>query len=142
MDHISEVERKLTSYILEDGDVLLTARGTATRIAVFRRQDYPCIASANIVVIRPRHDLLDGIYLKMFLDSPLGNKILSSAQQGTVVVNLSFRDLQEIEIPLLSIAEQKKLTEEYERELTTYFSTVKTAEKRWHDTLEKLQAQI
>ena len=142
LDHISEVERKLTSYLLEDGDVLLTARGTATRIAVFRQQDYPCIASANIVVIRPRHDLLDGIYLKMFLDSPLGGKILSSAQQGTVVVNLSFRDLQEIEIPLPSIKEQKKLTEEYERELTAYLSTVKAAEKRWRDTLEKLQAQI
>ena len=142
LDHISEVERKLTSYILEDGDVLLTARGTATRVAVFRQQDYPCIASANIVVIRPRHDLLDGIYLKMFLDSPLGGKILSSTQQGTVVVNLSFRDLQEIEIPLPSIKEQKKLTEEYERELTAYLSTVKAAEKRWRDTLEKLQAQI
>ena len=142
LDHISEVERKITNYILEDGDVLLTARGTATRIAVFRRQEYPCIASANIVVIRPRQDLLDGIYLKMFLDSPLGNKILSSAQQGTVVVNLSFRDLQEIEIPLPRIEEQKKLTEEYERELHTYISTVKAAEKRWRNTLEKLQAQI
>lgn len=142
LDHISEVERKLTSYILEDGDVLLTARGTATRVAVFKQQEYPCIASANIVVIRPRHDLLDSIYLKMFLNSPLGNKILSSAQQGTVLVNLSFRDLQEIEIPLPPIAEQKKLTEEYERELTTYLSTVNAAEKRWHETLEKLQAQI
>lgn len=142
LDHISEVERKLTNYLLEDGDVLLTARGTATRSAVFRRQDYPCIASANMVVIRPRQDLLDSTYLKMFFDSPLGGKILSSAQQGTVVMNLSFRDVQEVEIPLPAIHEQKKLTEEYERELEVYLSTVKAAEERWNSTLEKLQAQL
>lgn len=127
---------------MEDVDVLLTARGTATRSAVFRRQDYPCIASANMVVIRPRQDLLDSTYLKMFFDSPLGRKILSSSQQGTVVVNLSFRDVQEVEIPLPAIHEQKKLTEEYERELEAYLSTVKAAEERWNNTLEKLQTRL
>ena len=95
-----------------------------------------------MVVIRPRQDLLDSTYLKMFFDSPLGGKILSSAQQGTVVVNLSFRDVQEIEIPLPAIQEQKKLTEEYERELELYLSTVKAAEERWNNTLEKLQARL
>lgn len=142
LDHISETERKLSNYMLEDGDVLLTARGTATRVAVFHQQDYPCIASSNIVVIRPRQDLLDSLYLKMFLDSPLGGKILASAQQGTVVVNLSFKDLQEIEIPLPRIEEQKTLTDEYKRELELYTATVKAAEERWSKTLVKLQSML
>lgn len=142
LEHISEPERKLTSYLLEDGDVLLPARGTATRIAVFRQQDYPCITSSNIIVIRPRQDLLDSVYLKMFFDSPLGAKILASVQQGTAVVNLSFRDLQEVEIPLPPMEEQKQMTNEYQRELDVYLKTIQNAEERWNNTLEKLQAML
>ena len=127
---------------MENGDVLLPARGTAIRTAVFRRQPYQCIASSNIIIIRPRQDLLDSTYLKIFLDSPLGGKILISAQQGTVLVNLSYRDLQEIEIPFASIEEQKKLTEEYIKELNIYLTTIKSAQNRWQNTLEKLRTNL
>ena len=142
LEYISESERKISSYILENGDVLLPARGTAIRTAVFRRQPYQCIASSNIIIIRPRQDLLDSTYLKIFLDSPLGGKILISAQQGTVLVNLSYRDLQEIEIPFASIEEQKKLTEEYIKELNIYLTTIKSAQNRWQNTLEKLRTNL
>lgn len=142
LEHIEESERKISGYLLEENDLLITARGTATRVGIFRKQDYPCIASSNLLAIRPRQDLLDSTYLKIFFDSPLGGKILLSAQQGTVLVNLSFRDLQEIEIPFPSLQEQKELAEEYKKELKLYLSTVKVAEERWQGTLEKLHSQL
>jgi hypothetical protein len=42
---------------------------------VFHEQKYPCIASSNVIVIRPDPKMLDSTYLKIFLDSPIGNKI-------------------------------------------------------------------
>ena len=77
LEHLQEEERKVFNYLLQEGDVLLPARGTAIRTAVFHSQSYPCIASSNLIVIRPDAKMLDSIYLKIFLDSPIGNKLIS-----------------------------------------------------------------
>ncbi len=142
LDHLEEEDRKLRNYILEDGDILVPARGTAVRTAIFEAQDYPCIASSNIVVIRPRKDLLNSVYLKMFLDSPLGGKLLESAQQGTTVINLSYKDMQSLEIPLPDMDKQESLAQEYQTELKTYLDTISKAESRWRTVLSRLQQQL
>jgi hypothetical protein len=142
LDHYSCEERKLVSYILEDGDIIIPARGTALRTAVFKKQPYTCIASSNLIVIRPRKDLLNSTYLKMFFDSPLGNKLLSSAQQGTTVINISYRDIQYIEIPLPEKSRQDVLAEEYEQELKIYLDGIREAEDRWNSVLNRLQEEL
>ena len=47
LDHLEEEERKVTNYLLKDGDLLIPARGTAIRVAIFKEQIYPCIASSK-----------------------------------------------------------------------------------------------
>lgn len=142
LDHLEEEDRKLRTYILEDGDILVPARGTAVRTAIFKKQKYPCIASSNLVVIRPRSNLLNSVYLKIFLDSPLGGKLLESAQQGIGVINLSYKDIQSLEIPLPDIAKQNALAKEYLTELTMYLESISEAESRWRSALSKLQEQL
>lgn len=139
LDHIDEEERKVANYLLQEGDVLLPARGTAIRTAIFRQQKYPCIASSNVIVIRPDAKLLDGLYLKIFLDSPLGNKMISSAQQGMTVMNISYKDLNVLEIPIPPLKEQQCTATEYAKELKQYRETVTAAEERWKGVLKKLQ---
>ena len=56
---------------------------------------------------------MSSVYLKLFLDSPLGNKLISSAQQGGAIMNISYKDLACLEIPVPSIAEQEKVAKEY-----------------------------
>ncbi|MBX4150741.1 restriction endonuclease subunit S [Paenibacillus lautus] len=142
LDHIEEEERKVANYLLRDGDILLPARGTAVRIVVFKEQKYPCIASSNIIVIRPNEKLLLGTYLKVFLDSPMGNKVLEGKQQGTVVINISYKDLKTLEIPLLRVEEQKVIAEEYEQERSRYVKSIRLAEDRWNEVIERLQKSI
>lgn len=139
LEHLQEEERKVFNYLLQEGDVLLPARGTAIRTAVFHSQSYPCIASSNLIVIRPDAKMLDSIYLKIFLDSPIGNKLISSAQQGTTVMNISYRDLKVLEVPIPPLDTQKAVVKEYLEELTNYRETVAAAEKRWTEVLTKLQ---
>jgi hypothetical protein len=142
LDHIEEEERKVANYLLKDGDLLLPARGTAIRIAVFKEQKYPCIASSNIIVIRPNEKLLLSTYLKVFLDSPTGNKVLSGKQQGTIVNNISYKDLKTIEIPLLRLEEQQAVVDEYEQELELYLESIKNAEDRWQSVVTRLQDNL
>lgn len=139
LDHFEEEERKVSNYLLQEGDVLLPARGTAIRTAVFHDQKYPCIASSNVIVIRPDAKKLDSTYLKIFLDSPIGNKLIGGAQQGMIVMNISYKDLNILEIPIPVLEAQKQTAKEYTEELKKYKDTIAAAEKRWSGVLDKLQ---
>lgn len=139
LDHLQEEERKVANYLLQEGDVLLPARGTVIRTAVFHEQTYPCIASSNVIVIRPDQRNLNGYYLKVFLDSPIGNKMISGAQQGMTVMNISYKDLNVLEVPLPNMEKQQAVVKEYQDELKKYSDTVAAAERRWGEVLQKLQ---
>jgi len=139
LDHLDEEERKVTNYLLKEGDVLIPARGTAIRTAIFDEQSYPCIASSNVIVIRPEPKMLNSTYLKLFLDSPLGEKMISGMQQGIAIINISYKDLKALEIPLPSIEEQQQKADEYANELLIYKDTIAAAEKRWNEVLDKLR---
>ena len=127
---------------MKSGDLLIPARGTAIRIAIFEEQSYPVIASSNVIVIRANDGRLSTTFLKVFLDSPLGRKILLARQQGTTVMNISYKELNDIEIPLPTIEEQEEIANEYKHELEIYKDTIYKAEKRWNDTLDKLRNKI
>lgn len=142
LDHVELEERKVSNYLLKDGDVLIPARGTAIRVAVFKEQSYPCIASSNLIVIRTNPSVLKNICLKLFLDSPIGQQVVMGMQQGTVVVNLSYKDLGNIEVPTPPIKEQEEMEELYIREREKYLSTVSKAEQRWKLMLEELQGKL
>lgn len=43
LDYIDDEERKVSKYLLKEGDLLLPVRGTAIKSAVFHQQPYPCI---------------------------------------------------------------------------------------------------
>lgn len=140
LDTINEDERKVSNYILQEGDLLLPGRGTVIRTSVFHTQSFPCIAHSNIIVIRPDKKKLSGVYLKVFLDSPLGNKLISGAQQGMTIMNISYKDLSTLEVPIPSMEEQEKVAEEYIKELKKYMDAVAIAETRWKNILGKLQS--
>ncbi len=139
MDHIQEEERKVTNFLLKEGDLLLPARGTAIRTAIFHEQDYPCIASSNVIIIRPNEKLLDSTYLKIFLDSPIGNKLISGAQQGMTIMNISYKDLSVLEVPVPPLLEQQEKVKKYHDELKNYQDMICAAETRWNEALTELQ---
>lgn len=142
LEHLEEEERKVASYLLQDGDLLIPARGTAIRVAIFKEQNYPCIASSNVIVIRSTDKSLSTTVLKLFFDSSLGRKLLITRQQGTAIINISYKELKHIVIPLPSIEEQEAITAEYEQELEAYKKAIQAAENRWSATLAKLEGKI
>jgi len=142
LDHLDEQERRVANYILKTDDLLLPARGTAIRTAVFNEQTYPCIASSNLIVIRPKSGALSGTYLKLFLDSAIGKKLIKSTQQGTAVMNISYRDLENIEIPYLPFEKQIEIAKKYQDGLAKYQETISSAEEKWQDTVRELEQNL
>lgn len=141
LDKIEDEKRKVSRYILEDGDVLVTARGTTIKTAVFKNQPMICIPSVNINVIRP-NDMLRGAYLKLFLASPVGVKMLRSLQRGTVVVNINYKDITELEVPVPPLAVQDALISEYHAGLELYTATIAAAEECWQNIQQNIQSKL
>ena len=90
------------------------------------------IASANVIVIRPNDKIL-GEYIKIFFESPIGMAIIKSFQRGTTIMNINYSDIMEMEIPLLSMDEQRKIIDKYNEELSIYKDATRKAENRWNN---------
>ena len=142
LDTIDEEERKVSRYLLQDGDVLIATKGFAVKVAVFKEQKKMVIASSNLCVIRPKGKLLNGTYLKLFLESETGMKLIKSLQRGTTIVNINYQDICELEIPTPLIDEQIEIANEYLEGLEVYTKVIKEAENAWskikHNVMRKL----
>ena len=142
LDHLDMEERKVSNYLLQDGDVLIPARGTALRVSIFEEQTYPCIPSSNLIVIRPDQKMLKSVCLKIFLDSEMGQKLLMGMQQGSTVVNISYKDLGSLEVPTPPIGDQEQMVDQYITERNRYKDAIQKAELRWKDVLGDLQSRL
>jgi type I restriction-modification system DNA methylase subunit len=130
MDTIEEEDRKIKRYELAGGDVILSCRGTAIKSAVFKAQNKTIIASANLIVIRPKEKVI-GEYIKIFFESPVGLAMIKSFQRGTTIMNINHSDIMEMEIPLIPMREQKEMISKYNNELNIYKKAISEAENRW-----------
>ncbi|OEF97529.1 restriction endonuclease subunit S [Desulfuribacillus alkaliarsenatis] len=134
LDSIDEQERKVDRYRLTDGDILITCRGTVNKIAIFNKRNqkhYIYIPSANIIVIRLK-EYIENQYVKIFLESPVGKKVIQSYQRGTIVMNINPSDIGEIEIPVVSHAKQLQIIKRYNEEHQYYLEEKKKLELRWN----------
>lgn len=141
MDTINEEDRKVKRYELTSGDVVLSCRGTAIKSAVFETQDKTIIASANLIVIRPK-EKVKGEFIKIFFESPIGLAIIKSFQRGTTIMNINYSDIMEMEIPLLTINKQQEMINQYNEELKVYKETIKKAEVRWSNIKDKIYNEL
>lgn len=142
LDSIEDDERKVSKYILQEGDVLVTSRGTLVKVAVFHKTNRPCVASSNINVIRTNNKVLNGEYLKLFLESSVGNKILKSLQRGTTIVNINYQDLGTIEVPVPMMDKQMELVSKYNEGLRVYKELLETAELAWSKLKSDIQNDL
>lgn len=141
LDQIQEDYRKVKRYEIEEGDLLLTCRGTVRKIAVAKGVPERTILSANLISIRFDQRVLSD-YVRVFLESPTGMQLVDSLQMGTTVMNLSPKDLGELEIPVPPLATQQKIAEEYQREHQHYLTTMAEANRRWETKRHQIYQQL
>lgn len=104
-----DLERdKANAYEVKEGDILLSSRGTAIKIAIVPALDKKLIASHNFIVIRPNNNV-NSYFIKSFLESPIGTYYISSKQKGTAVTVLSVKDIESILLPKVDTETQNKL---------------------------------
>lgn len=105
---------KTDMYIVQEGDVIVSNRGTSIKIAVVPKNEGNIILSHNFIGIRCGKKI-DPYYLKAYLDSPIGMYHLRSKQVGTNILTINPKDLKDVTVPVLDINEQFKIAEGFKQ---------------------------
>lgn len=105
-------EKKFEKYCLEDGDIIITAKNSTVKTAVYRQYgDTKAILTGNLIAIRLNKEIVLPYYLKTFLDSKVGQAEIKSIQTGTTIISITPNNLKEINISFLPLSEQRKLAD-------------------------------
>ena len=102
----SETNEKLSKYFLQDNDVLLLSSGPDNKVAIFKKQNYPCVSEKSLSVLRPDEEKINPNFLCAFLQGSIGKSLLKNIQTGASLVTINQKALGSIQIPFWSLKEQ------------------------------------
>lgn len=107
--YISEgLAKKLKSYVVKEGDLIISQRGTLG-LAVKVTKDFDgSIISANFIAIKEINEVLPD-FLQILLSSKLGQIQLIRKTSGQVQTKITTDDIKTIKIPILPIQTQQKI---------------------------------
>lgn len=136
--HINYKDTKLFKYCIQKGDVIISSKSSKIKIGVVDFEpDENIIVTGGMLVVRPDKSKLDPYYLKMFLDSKLGQQSLKTIQKGSVIVTINLSDFSEIEVPYIKLEDQRKLAFDYLTKLSTLLA-LKSELKKAEDDLDSI----
>ena len=113
-------DNKFDKFAIQYGDVVVTSKSSKVKtVVVDIEPKEKILVTGGMLIVRPQLDKLNPTYLKMFLDSDLGQSALKSIQKGTVIVTVTASGLSTIEIPMIDINKQQEKAERYNEKLST-----------------------
>lgn len=93
-------------YRLRKGDILITVRGKAIKVAYVEVEDDYLLFSQNFLAIRCGKKV-DPQFLKLYLQGPVAQFILTSKLSGTTIPVLNRKDLEQLPFPNIPMEEQQ-----------------------------------
>ena len=104
----------LSSYLVQKGDILLSVRGSTNKVELIEDGHDKLLVHANLVSLRVGAGY-DEHFLKLYLESSLGQILLTTLARGTTVKQISIQDLRLLPVPNLSLARQQEIVASYQR---------------------------
>lgn len=99
--HISEeCHEKLKRSKLRTGDILFSIAGAIGRVAVVTEEMLPANTNQALAIIRVTRDDIYLPYIKLILTSQIVKAQFERKKQGVAQLNISLKDINELEIPL------------------------------------------
>ena len=107
--------RNIEKFLLQEGDVVLLARGSSIRCCIVTPETAKerLLATANFIVLRLKQEHRSE-FLVAYFNSPLGKQALDHngvSVSTNVMKSLSLSGLKKLEVPFPSLEVQKKIAE-------------------------------
>lgn len=107
--------RKMEKYCLHNGDLVITARNTSIKTAIYEeKDDKKVILTGNLIAVRLDTKKINPYYLKTFFDSEIGQISIARIQTGTSIKIITPKNLGEMLISLPDMKIQKKIAQAYQ----------------------------
>ena len=124
----------LNRYTLRDGDFIFGKIGTIGRpIIIPSIQNYTL--SANVILIKPRLDVVNSKFLFYYLDSPVLLQLIKADTKSTSQPAYGIKKMREQIVPLPSTKEQKQIVSRVE----SLFSKADAIEEKYKNLKAKIE---
>ena len=135
---INSGDKDLSKHLLQIGDVILSSKGTNTKIAVINKikDGEKIIPSGSLIVIRLDKNKMNPTYLKAFFESEIGQLILGSIKTGITIPAITPGVLAMVEVKCPNIQEQEEFVDKYKMKYELY----KITEEKMNKYLKELKA--
>jgi restriction endonuclease S subunit len=103
---------RLEKHLLQEGDVLFTAKGTSNISYVYYPSYGQAVASSSFIVIRINENNKEKIkpeYLSWFLSFTPQIRLFHQRQIGTTIPSISIKELKEIEVDIPTMEKQEAI---------------------------------
>lgn len=137
-DNKIEPEKKwIDLYEIQEGDLIISSRGTLTKMAIVEKDVKPAILSGNLLLVRLNSNKYDVNVLKFYLESPVGQKLLEGLKTGTTVSVISPNSLAELLIPQID-RDIDDIAEQIKDSKNEYLEALKIAEEKYEEKKKML----
>jgi Type I restriction-modification system methyltransferase subunit len=133
------VDRDLSRHQLQRGDIILVAKGTRQKIAVFDRSENVYL-SINLMALRPKQ--IHPYFFKAYLESPLGEYYLTRSQSGTTLPVLTAKSLGQLPVPEELIRKANQIGESYQRFRSSYYEKLTELQKKYVSERNQLDDEM
>ena len=145
LDNLTPVElndiKRIEKYTVKKGEILLSGRGNAIKVAVVEDVPDNIIVSNNFIKITPNYNV-NPYFIKTYLESPVGQYYIESNQTGSTIKVLSASDLYEIPVPMLSKEEQNTVAERAITARRQYKEGLKKLEQKLKDDISEIYSYL
>ena len=108
-----DFEHYRSKATVKSGDVVISSKGSF-RAGVLADDSRDIIAASSVYILRPKTAKVLPGFLAVFLNSIIGQKLLSEKATGAVINTILRKDLENIQIPLPDIKKQEKIVQLYQ----------------------------
>jgi len=133
---------KVEKYQIQEGDILLSVRGTTDKLARITEDRPYTLVTQNLVGIRPKKNKVDSRWLLEYLTSPLGLAELASIRVGTTIAQLPMKGLATVKVPKLPLEEQKEMMDAYQDERSVLDEQLSEIMKKIQHSKEQLYQEM
>lgn len=133
---VEDRERAL-AYKVRPGDIILSSRGTAFKLAIVPEHEGEILLSnmfLGIRVIDPQKTYPR--YIQSFFESPIGIQYLELYQSGSMVTVLSYKDVEKIIIPDLPYGKQVEIADGVAQAEVEYLQMLEEAKRVYRDKVK------
>lgn len=103
-----DYEESFEKFIVQPGDLVFRGRGGISA-TVIQNSDLPLVVVSPLIIVRPDTQKIDSHYLAWALTNKQALKYYSEHSQGSVILSVGKRDLEEMPIDIPELRIQKKI---------------------------------